>query len=130
LILVDTHIVIWLAFERRRLSKKAATAISAARDGGIGVALSDISLWEIANAVRRKRVELDIRLEAFLHEVEERFNVLPITGETCARATALPAGFPNDPADRIIVGTALARGLTLITADAAIRRSGAVPTIW
>jgi PIN domain nuclease of toxin-antitoxin system len=56
--------------------------------------------------------------------------VLPISGRACVRALGLPAAYPKDPADRIIGGTALVEGLSLLTADRAIRRSRALRTIW
>jgi len=43
---------------------------------------------------------------------------------------ALPAGYPKDPADRIIGATALVEGIPLITADREIRKSRALATIW
>ena len=61
---------------------------------------------------------------------EARFVVLPISGRACVRALELPAAYPKDPADRIIGGTALVEGLSLLTADRAIRRSRALRTIW
>lgn len=63
-------------------------------------------------------------------EIEARFIVLPITGRICVRAGSLPASYPNDPADRIISGTALVEGLPLITADEGMRRSKVLRTIW
>jgi PIN domain nuclease of toxin-antitoxin system len=48
----------------------------------------------------------------------------------CARAVGLAASFPSDPADRLIVATALLEGIPLVTADDEIRRSKAVTTIW
>lgn len=54
---------------------------------------------------------------------------LPISGRACVRALGLPAAYPKDPADRIIGATAL-EGLSLLTADRAIRRSRALHTIW
>jgi PIN domain nuclease of toxin-antitoxin system len=56
--------------------------------------------------------------------------ILPITANVTLQAFALPASYPKDPADRIIGATALVEGLTLVTADAQIRKSRAVPTIW
>ena len=56
--------------------------------------------------------------------------VLPITGVACACLSHLPANYPKDPADRLIGATAQAAGIGLITADAAIRRSKALRTIW
>jgi PIN domain nuclease of toxin-antitoxin system len=129
-ILVDTHIVVWLAFAQQQISKPARKAITDARQTVQGLAISDITLFELANLVSKRRVHLEISLESFLQEVESRFVVLPITGKVCSRAMALPANYPKDPADRIIGATGLVEGLPLVTADLAIRRSRVLPTIW
>jgi PIN domain nuclease of toxin-antitoxin system len=129
-ILVDTHVVVWLAFQPNAISKKARNAIDDARNNGQGLAISDITLLELATLVNKGRIRLNIGLEAFLHEVESRFVVLPISGRACARAMALPASYPRDPADRVIGATALVEGLSLLTADRKIHRSKAVRTIW
>jgi PIN domain nuclease of toxin-antitoxin system len=129
-ILVDTHIVAWLAFDRAKISRTAKNAIDDARQGANGLAISDISLLELATLANKGRIRLAISLESFLEEVESRFVVLPISGRACARAMGLPAIYPRDPADRIIGATALVEGLSLLTADREIRRAKAVPTIW
>ena len=129
-ILVDTHVLVWLAFEESRLSKRARATIADARLDGEGLAISGISLWELATLASKKRIDLDISLESFLAEVEARFVVLPITARVCVRTLGLPATYPKDPADRIIAATALVEGLPLLTADGEIRRSRALPTIW
>ena len=130
MILVDTHIVVWLAFDQTQLSKRARIAIDDARKQGDGLAISDITLFELATLTGKGRIRLDISLESFLREVETRFMILPITGRACVRALGLPVGYPKDPADRIIGATALVEGLSLVTADLEIRRSRALPTIW
>jgi PIN domain nuclease of toxin-antitoxin system len=129
-ILVDTHIVVWLAFDQAQLSKNARAAVTDARDNGNGLAISDITLLELAALASKGRIRLNISLESFLYEVEERFVVLPISGRACVRALSLPSAYPKDPADRIIGATALVEGLSLLTADREIRRSRAIPTIW
>jgi PIN domain nuclease of toxin-antitoxin system len=129
-ILVDTHVVVWLAFDKDRISRKARTAIDDARKNAGGLAISDITLLELATLANKGRIRLDISLESFLQEVESRFVVLPITGRACARAIGFPATYPKDPVDRIIGATALVEGLSLLTADREIRRSRAVQTIW
>ena len=130
LILLDTHIVLWLAFDATRLSKKAKTTVEEARQSGEGVAISDITLLELAMLARKKRILLGLSLGSFLSEVERRFVVLPMNGHICVRAFALPSTYPKDPADRVIAATALVQGLPLITADREIVRSHTVPTIW
>jgi len=129
-ILVDTHVVVWLAFDQTEISTKARTAIDDERKNGDGLAISDITLFELANLESKGRIRLDISLESFLQEVESRFVVLPISARACASAMTLPVTFPKDPADRIIGATALVEGLFLLTADRGIRRSKAVRTIW
>jgi len=129
-ILVDTHVVVWLAFDQSQLSKKAKVAIDDARKNGDGLAISDITLLELATLASKRRIQLDISLESFLQEVEARFIVLPISGRACVRAIGLPATYPKDPADRIIGATALVEGLPLLTADREILRSKVIRTIW
>jgi PIN domain nuclease of toxin-antitoxin system len=130
LILVDTHVVLWLVSEPGRLSKNARAAIDEARQTGEGVAISDFTLLELATLYGKGRIHLEIGLESFLREVEERFVVLPITAGACARSLGLPKSYPKDPADRIIGATALVEGLALVTADNEIRRAKVVPTVW
>ena len=130
MILVDTHVVVWLAFDQDQISMKAKTAIDDARKNADGLAISDITLLELATLATKGRIRLDISLESFLQEVESRFVVIPISGRACARAMDLPATYSRDPVDRIIGATALVEGLSLLTADRAIRRSRMVQTIW
>ena len=130
MILVDTHVVVWLAFDQDQISRKARSAIDNARRNGDGLAISDITLLELAILASKGRIQLDISLESFLQEVEARFVVLPISGRACVRAIGLPAAYPKDPADRIIGATALVEGLSLLTADREIHRSKALRTIW
>ena len=130
MILVDTHVVVWLAFDQDQISRKARSAIEEARNNADGLAISDVTLLELAALASKERIHLEISLESFLQEVEARFVVLPITGRACARAIGFPASYPKDPADRIIGATALVEGLRLITADREIRQSKTVQTIW
>jgi len=129
-ILLDTHVVIWLTSDPARLSGKARAAIEISRKNGDGVAICDITLLELATLASKGRIHLSISLESFLQEVEARFVVLPISGRACARAMGFPTAYPKDPADRLIGATALVEGLPLITADREIHRSKLVHTIW
>lgn len=130
MILLDTHVVVWLAFDQNKLSRRARTAIDNARQTAAALAISDITLLELASLAEKGRVNLDLSVESFLQEVESRFVVLPMNARVCARAVSLPQAYPKDPADRIIGATALVEGLSLLTADREIRKSKAVRTIW
>jgi PIN domain nuclease of toxin-antitoxin system len=130
MILIDTHVVLWLALEPARISRKAAAVIEETRHRGEGLAISDMTLLEIAMIESKRRIQLSASLETFLTEVESRFVALPISGRICVRAMGLSAAYPKDPADRIIGATALVEGIPLVTADSDIRGSKALRTIW
>jgi PIN domain nuclease of toxin-antitoxin system len=129
LILLDTHVVLWLAGEQGKISKVAASAIAAARQED-GLAICGVTLLELAMLYSKGRIQLTTSLEVFIADLESRFAVLPITGRICIQAFDLPASYSNDPVDRVIGATALVEGLRLVTADGAIRKSRAVPTVW
>ena len=130
MILLDTHVVIWLASSDARISRPALAAIDEARQKVRGLAISDFTLFELSLLFRKKQFELVTNPESFLWEVEQRFVVLPVTANIALQAFELPANYPNDPVDRIIGATALVEDIPLLTADREIRRSRAVPTIW
>jgi PIN domain nuclease of toxin-antitoxin system len=130
LTLLDTHVVIWIAMNPAKISKNARIAMDEARHGDTGLAISDMTLLELARLSSTGQVRFNTTLEVFLSEVERRFVVLPMNSRICVQAFNLPTAYPKDPADRIIGATALVEGLPLITADQAIRRSRALTTIW
>ena len=130
LILLDTHVVIWLAQDYRRISTKAQSVIKDARKKDRGLAVPSIDLVEITRLASCGQICLKPDAETVLAEIERRFIILPITANIALQAYALPASYPKDPADRIIGATALIHDLPVITADQAIRKSRAVPTIW
>jgi PIN domain nuclease of toxin-antitoxin system len=130
LILLDTHVVIWLGQDYRRLSTRAQSVIKDSRRKDRGLAVPSIALIEIARLSSRGQIDLKPDAETVLAEIERRFVVLPITANIALQAYALPMSYPKDPADRIIGATALVEDIPLLTADRAIRNSKAVPTIW
>lgn len=129
MILLDTHIVIWLAFEPDKLSKRAKGVIRAARVEG-GLAIAGITLVELAWLAEKGRVETTLSVESFVRQCASRMTVLPITPEIAARAVSFPDSYPKDPQDRLIGATALIEGIRLVTHDKLIKKSGVVPVIW
>lgn len=130
MILLDTHVVVWLARDPRKISRDAERAIKQASKNAEGIAISCITLFELAHLIARGRIRTILSLDAYLHDIESRFVVLPLTSTIAARSAQLPVTYPNDPMDRIIGATAIAEGLPLLTADADIQQSKAVKTIW
>jgi PIN domain nuclease of toxin-antitoxin system len=98
-----------LAFDESRISKQAASVILKARQNDESLAISDISLFELARVFNRERIRLAMRIESALAEVERRFAVLPITRQISLRTLSLPAAYPKDPADRIIGANSFGR---------------------
>ena len=129
MILLDTHVLVWLALSPKKLSPKARNAILKSRMGG-SLAIAGISLWEIAWLVQHGRIETALSVESFVRECVAKVKILPISPEIAARAVSLPESYPKDPQDRLIGATALVEGLELVTHDRLIRKSGAVPVIW
>ena len=130
MILLDTHVVVWLTADRGRLSEPAAEAIRRTSRAGKQVAITGSTLWEIAMLTQRGRLRFESSLSAYLRHVESMFTVLPLTGEVAERSTTLGEIYPRDPTDQIIGATALVHGLELVTRDDAIRASGQVRCIW
>ena len=130
MILADTHVVLWLALEPRQISPVAAKALAEARLTGGGVAIADITIWEIAQLTRKGRIDLQTPLASFLRSVESAYQVLRVTGEIATRGAGFADSYPRDPADRLIGATAVVHGLRLVTKDERIRGSGEVDCIW
>lgn len=130
MILLDTHVVVWLARDPRKISRAAERAIKQASKSAEGIAISCITLFEFAHLIVRGRIRTILSLDAYLQDVESRFVVLPLTSAIAARSAQLPSAYPNDPMDRIIGATAIVEGLPLVTADIEIQNSNTLRTIW
>jgi len=128
-IFLDTHVLLWMASDPKRLSKKAREAIREAREK-TGVAIAAITLWELAWLAENGRIQVTGSVESFVRETASRVMVEPITPEIAAFAVQLPSGFPKDPADLLIAATAMVEGAALVTADERIRAARVARTIW
>lgn len=125
--LLDTHAIIWAVNDDPQLGKAARDLISAA--GGKLLAISDITLLEMAMLAAKGRIACQAGVATTLKTITRKVAVIPIDAAIAAEAMelALPNG---DPFDRIIVATARQRKLPILTRDRAITESGLVETIW
>ena len=128
-ILLDTHVLVWAVEDSKRLSRAAASEIRRARRYG-GLAVSAITVWELAWLLSRGRIQARGTVAAAVNLLLEDITIRPITAEVAALASQFPEDYPHDPTDRIIGATARAEGLTLITRDEKIRRSPLLKTVW
>jgi PIN domain nuclease of toxin-antitoxin system len=128
-ILLDTHVLYWMANESTRLSPRARVAIQEARQEA-GLMIAAITLREVAWMAQMGRIIVAGSVESFVRELVSRVIVRPITPEIAALSVRLPENFPKDPADCLIAATAMAEGMPLVTADQNIRRTKVLQTIW
>jgi PIN domain nuclease of toxin-antitoxin system len=131
-IVLDTHALIWWVSDPKRIPPKATRLINAAIGGGEPIAVSSISLWEVARLVANGRLTLTMDTDAWIERVEALsfLTFVSVDNEIAVRSVQLE-NFPHrDPADRMIVSTALGLGATLITADARLQMYRAVKTAW
>jgi PIN domain nuclease of toxin-antitoxin system len=126
MILLDTDVLAWLLLAPEHLSLKAKKAIKTARLSA-PLALSAISLWEIAWLAENERIYIDVEVDTFVKKCASFVQVLPITPEIAVRSVQFPKTYPNDPQDRIIGATAIVEGTRLLTHDKRIVKSGLVP---
>jgi len=128
-ILLDTHVLVWAVAESKRLSRSATTAIQKGLTEG-GLAIADITLWELAMLFSRGRIQAYGTVEASVRLLTEGMVIKPITPEIAAISAQFPPDFPRDPADRLIAATARFEGLALVTHDEKLRTSPLLQTIW
>src|ERR1041384_3359309 len=127
-ILLDTHALVWVVADPKQLSRAASTAIQEAlrKDG---LAISAITLWELASLISRGSIQAYGTVDASMKLLIEGVTVKPITPEIAALATQFGEDFSRDPADRLIGATARSEGLPLVTRDKNMRTPLLI-TIW
>jgi PIN domain nuclease of toxin-antitoxin system len=130
-ILLDTHVLVWMVSDSSRLSPAAALEMRKAERNG-ELAIASISVWELALLYERGRLRASGTIESSIRAILEksRVQILELTPEIAALTTTFPESYPKDPGDRLIGATARAHGITLVTQDERVRSSPLVRTIW
>jgi PIN domain nuclease of toxin-antitoxin system len=131
MILLDTHAWIWFISNPEYLSKRADKAVKGAvKDKSI--LISSISAWELALLVKKKRLKLTLEVTDWIAKSESLpfIQFLPVTNSIAVKSVNLPLPLHPDPADRIIIATALSVGAPLVTKDEKLLGYSPVKTIW
>jgi PIN domain nuclease of toxin-antitoxin system len=117
-LLIDTHILIWLAEGTADLVSGSVARLEDVTRAD-GLAVSALSFWEVAMLQERQRITLSLPVRRWREIVLETsgFIETPLTGEIAIESVNLPSRFHNDPADRMLVATARLNGWTLATQD-------------
>jgi len=129
-VVLDTHALVWWADESPELSPQAGEAIASAP----AVFVSAITFWEIGMLVAKGRIRLDRSPEDWQFAVlaQPRLAELPVSADVARIAAELPE-FHGDPADRMIVASAVATQRDLVSRDtriAAWAASAGLTCIW
>lgn len=121
MIVLDTHVLVWFAEDSSRLGARATRLADTALHRNEAV-VSAISFWEIAMLIEKQRLALHLSPAAFHGRVlEQGLREVGVSGPIGIAAVQLQ-DFHPDPADRIIVATAISVGAILLTADDSILR--------
>lgn len=123
LVVLDTHVWLWLMLGNPSLTDEALAAVMRAADRG-DVLIPAIVPWEVAMLERKGRITLTMPTLAWIEKSlgAPGVRVSPLTPAVSVDAASLPGAPPNDPADRMIIATARAHQAVLITRDTAILR--------
>lgn len=116
MILLDTHALVWLSEGSSKLGKKSLVLIDEALQNN-ELFISTVSFWEVAMLIEKGRLTMDFsvsqwRLKLLKHDIQE----IPLSGEVAIGSAQL-INFHGDPADRMIVTTAIKSVMKLCTAD-------------
>ncbi len=121
LYLLDTHLLLWAAYEPDRLSPQTRELLDA---GDNALLFSAASIWEVAIKASLGRDDFVADANVLRRGlVENGYRELPITSAHAAAVATLPA-LHRDPFDRILVAQARVEGVPLLTSDTTVAGYG------
>jgi PIN domain nuclease of toxin-antitoxin system len=129
-VVLDTHVAVFDALQPERLPRKVAKLLDEA-EAASDLALSDISLWEIAMLIAKGRLTPGVDAEQFLNDMVQAraLRVLAITAQIAVLAQSERIAH-GDPADRLIAATALAHRSRLVSGDKTLARTAGLEIVW
>jgi PIN domain nuclease of toxin-antitoxin system len=116
MIILDTHALVWLSEGNSKLGTESLCLIDKAlKENELFV--SAISFWEVAMLIEKGRITMECsvtewRISLMKHGLQE----IPLAGDIAVESAQL-VDFHGDPADRMIVATAIKSTANLCTAD-------------
>jgi PIN domain nuclease of toxin-antitoxin system len=124
--LLDTHIVLWLDSGDDRLRVSTRALLNGCWQNGGTLLLSAVTAWEVALLVDTGRIELDVRTEAWIKRFLDRpgIEAVPLSYYAACHAYQLHHLEHRDPADRLLIATAIELACPLVTYDDRIARFG------
>ena len=131
MILLDTHVWVWFVSNPELLSKAAKNAIDSAMEQK-EIFISSISAWEIALLIAKGRLYLTLEVNDWIAKSERLpfLQFLPVDNYVAVKSVNLPQPLHSDPADRIIIATAITIGAPVVTKDEKVLNYPHVKTIW
>jgi PIN domain nuclease of toxin-antitoxin system len=120
--LLDSHVILWLAYEDHKLSEVAKEILL---DPKNEIFLSAVSFWEIGLKFQSGKLDLKGHNPELLKAGFDQyfdFEELDLNMEDSLTIYQLDASIHKDPFDRLLIWQALSHGLTFITADENIKR--------
>ncbi len=117
-LLFDTCTAIWTT-EGDPIGREAVLALDEVTDAGERFFVSLITAWERGLLVSRGRITSPLSPKAWFERLMARpeIEILPLTHDILTDSSFLPGDIHRDPADRILVATARAFDLTIVTRD-------------
>jgi PIN domain nuclease of toxin-antitoxin system len=131
MIIIDTHVWLWLLHDPSQLSNAAREQIEI-EEAQNGILVSAISVWEIAVKSSLGKLALPLPIDDWYALAKSHSGIVieALNPEDAIASTQLPGDFHKDPADRIIVAMARRYDVPLITCDNNILKYPHVKTIW
>ncbi len=115
-LLLDTHVWFWTLQAPEKLGKRCRAELETTANT---LSVATISTVELGQLQTTERIAFKGTVEAWVRRGIEALalQTVELSHPIAVLAYALPGTFHKDPADRILVATAIHHGLTLVTAD-------------
>jgi PIN domain nuclease of toxin-antitoxin system len=131
IVVLDTHAWVWWISSPEELSRKAMQAIDAAANHS-AIYVSAISVWEVSLLILHRRIQLTMDIADWIARCEALpfLTFVPVDNLIALKANRLTDYANKDPADRMIIATAILLGGTVITKDRKILNYSHAPSKW